>query len=66
MKEAKKKKVEIPEEFIGLSTPNMLNSKRYKEAEGLVTNATDKPHLYTTAGFHLKLNNAITLSFYAL
>jgi len=48
--------------FIGLSTPNMLNSKRYKEAEGLATTATDKPHLYTTAGFHLKLNNAITLS----
>ena len=48
--------------FIGLSTPNMLNSKRYKEAEGLATTATDKPHLYTTAGFHLKLNNVITLS----
>jgi type IX secretion system PorP/SprF family membrane protein len=48
--------------FIGLSTPNVLNSKRYKEAEGLATSATDKPHLYTTAGFHLKLNNAITLS----
>jgi len=48
--------------FIGLSTPNMLNSKRYKEAEGLSTTATDKPHLYTTAGFHLKLNNTITLS----
>ena len=48
--------------FIGLSTPNMLNSKRYKEAEGLATTATDKPHLYTTAGFHLKLNNTITLS----
>ena len=48
--------------FIGLSTPNMLNSKRYKEAEGISTTATDKPHLYTTAGFHLKLNNATTLS----
>ena len=48
--------------FIGLSTPNMLNSKRYKEAEGLATTATDKPHLYTTAGYHLKLNNTITLS----
>ena len=48
--------------FIGLSTPNMLNSKRYKEAEGLSTTATDKPHLYTTAGFHLKLNNTIRLS----
>ena len=48
--------------FIGLSTPNMLNSKRYKEEEGLATTATDKPHLYTTAGYHLKLNNTITLS----
>ena len=48
--------------FIGLSTPNMLNSKRYKEAEGISTTATDKPHLYSTAGFHLKLNNTITLS----
>jgi type IX secretion system PorP/SprF family membrane protein len=48
--------------FIGLSTPNVLNSKRYKEAEGLATTATDKPHLYTTAGYHLKLNNTITLS----
>ena len=48
--------------FIGLSTPNMLNSKRYKEAEGISTTATDKPHLYSTAGFHLKLNNTITVS----
>ncbi|MEJ6545141.1 MAG: PorP/SprF family type IX secretion system membrane protein [Flavobacteriaceae bacterium] len=48
--------------FIGLSTPNVLNSKRYKEAEGLATTATDKPHLYTTAGYHLKLNNTSTLS----
>ena len=48
--------------FIGLSSPNMLNSKRYKEAEGISTTATDKPHLYSTAGFHLKLNNTITLS----
>jgi type IX secretion system PorP/SprF family membrane protein len=48
--------------FIGLSTPNVLNSKRYKEEEGLATTATDKPHLYTTAGYHLKLNNTITLS----
>ena len=48
--------------FIGLSTPNMLNSKRYKEAEEVSTTATDKPHLYTTAGYHLKLNNTITLS----
>jgi type IX secretion system PorP/SprF family membrane protein len=48
--------------FIGLSTPNVLNSKRYKEEEGLSTTATDKPHLYTTAGYHLKLNNTITLS----
>ena len=48
--------------FLGLSTPNMLNSKRYKEAEGLATTATDKPHLYITAGYHLKLNNTITLS----
>ena len=48
--------------FIGLSTPNVLNSKRYKEAEELATAASDKPHLYTTAGYHLKLNNTITLS----
>jgi type IX secretion system PorP/SprF family membrane protein len=48
--------------FIGLSTPNMLNSKRYKKEEGLATSPTDKPHLYTTAGYHLKLNNTITLS----
>ena len=40
----------------------MLNSKRFKEEEGLVATAADKPHLYTSAGFQLKLNNTITLN----
>jgi len=48
--------------FVGLSVPNMLNSKRFKEEEGLVATAADKPHLYTSAGFQLKLNNTITLN----
>ena len=33
---------------------------------GLSTTATDKPHLYTTSGFYLKLNKTITLSPYML
>ena len=48
--------------FIGVSVPNILNSYKYKEQEGLAAIAIDKPHLYITAGFDLKLNNSITLS----
>lgn len=48
--------------FFGVSIPNILNSKRYKEQDGLAITATDKPHLYTTAGFHIKLSNALKLS----
>ena len=48
--------------FLGISTPNILNSKRFKEVEGIQTTATDKPHLYTTAGIHLKLNSTFKLS----
>ena len=52
--------------FFGLSVPNFLNTKRFKEINGIQATATDKPHLYTTSGFYLKLNKTITLSPYML
>ena len=47
--------------FFGLSVPNFLNSKRFKEVNGIQSTATDKPHLYASGGFAWKLNNTISL-----
>ncbi len=38
--------------YLGLSTPGLLNTKRFKDEEGVVTNATDKPHVYFTVGYN--------------
>ncbi|MCG5644530.1 PorP/SprF family type IX secretion system membrane protein [Flavobacteriaceae bacterium LSUCC0859] len=47
--------------FFGLSVPNFLNTKRFKEINGIQATATDKPHLYASGGFTWKLNNTISL-----
>ena len=47
--------------FFGLSVPNFLNTKRFKEVNGIQATATDKPHLYASGGFAWKLNNTISL-----
>lgn len=41
--------------FIGVSVPNFLNTKRFKESNGVAATATDKPHFYASAGFSLPI-----------
>lgn len=38
-----------------------MNSKRFKESNGIATTATDKPHFYGTAGLSIPLGNSILL-----
>jgi type IX secretion system PorP/SprF family membrane protein len=45
--------------FLGLSVPSVLNTKRFKEINGIEATATDKPHFYASGGFTWKLNNTI-------
>ncbi len=45
--------------FVGISVPNVLNSKRYKEVNGLALTATDRPHFYLSSGLIIKLNDQI-------
>lgn len=47
--------------FFSVGVPNILNSKRYKESEGLITTATDRPNLYLSAGSTLALTSSIAL-----
>ena len=47
--------------FFGLSVPNFLNTKRFKEVNGIQATATDKPHLYASGGFSWKVNNTISI-----
>ena len=46
--------------FFGISIPNILNSKRYKEVEGVQTTATDRPHVYLSGGLNFKLYNELS------
>lgn len=48
--------------FFGLSVPNFLNTKRFKEINGIQTSATDKPHLYASGGFKWELNDNISIA----
>ena len=41
--------------FFGISIPNILNTKRYKEIEGVQTTATDRPHVYISGGLNIGL-----------
>jgi len=45
--------------FVGFSVPNVLNSKRYKDVNGLALTATDRPHFYLSGGLKIKLNDQI-------
>jgi type IX secretion system PorP/SprF family membrane protein len=47
--------------FLSAGVPNLLNSKRYKESEGLVTTATDRPNLYLSTGVTLGLTKSLAL-----
>lgn len=47
--------------FFSISVPNFLNSKRFKESNGIATTATDKPHFYGSAGFNIALNSSVML-----
>ena len=48
--------------FFGLSSPNLLSTKRYKEVEGMTATAMDKFNLYASTGFNVNLNSSIRLS----
>lgn len=48
--------------ILGISTPNLLDSKRFKEQEGLITSATDKIHFYAIAGYNFDLNSNLCIS----
>lgn len=48
--------------FLSLSAPRILNSERYKNTDGLVTSASDKVHLYTSAGLRFSINDQWTFS----
>jgi type IX secretion system PorP/SprF family membrane protein len=45
--------------FFGISAPNVLNTKRYKEVNGIAVTATDRPHFYMTGGLNLAINDQI-------
>lgn len=45
--------------FVGISVPNVLNSKRYKDVNGLALTATDRPHFYMSGGLSVELNDQI-------
>lgn len=47
--------------FFGLSVPNFLNTKKFKEINGVQATATDKPHLYASGGYKWKLNNIMSI-----
>jgi type IX secretion system PorP/SprF family membrane protein len=47
--------------FLGLSVPNILNSKRFKDQQGVQSTATDKPHLYMSGGTSFGLTSGLSL-----
>lgn len=47
--------------FIGISAPNVLNTKRYKEINGIAVTATDRPNFYMSGGLTFQLNDQIGL-----
>ena len=42
--------------FLSLSVPQLLATKRYKEAQGSVTTARDRPHFYAISGVEVPIN----------
>ena len=47
--------------FLGFSVPNILNSKRFKDQQGVQSTATDKPHLYMSGGTSFGLSSGLSL-----
>lgn len=47
--------------YVTISAPVMLSSKRYEKTANVVTKASRKIHLYSGAGYELKLNDALLL-----
>jgi type IX secretion system PorP/SprF family membrane protein len=47
--------------FFGISVPNVLNSKRFKEEQGVQTTATDNPNIYFTGGTSIGLSAGLSL-----
>jgi len=45
--------------FFGISAPSVLNTKRYKEVNGIAVTATDRPNFYMTTGARLDLGTQI-------
>ena len=48
--------------FLGLSSPNILHAKRFKEDAGVVATAMYNSSVYGTVGFYVKLNTFLRLS----
>lgn len=42
--------------FVSLSTPGLLNTKRFEEVNGEVLEATDKLHVYLAGGYNIELS----------
>lgn len=47
--------------YFGASIPNFLNVKRYKDTEGFVVTATDKPQLFLSAGTRIPLLGGLSI-----
>ena len=47
---------------LAAGVPNILNSKRYKESEGLLTTATDRPSLYLSSSFTVAFSETLSLT----
>ena len=47
--------------FLGISLNNLLNSNRYQEENGIVSQAIDKGQLFVSSGIDIKINNSLTL-----
>ena len=48
--------------YIAISANNLLNSNRYKEENGIVSQAIDNGQIYTSFGFDLKITESVSFS----
>jgi type IX secretion system PorP/SprF family membrane protein len=47
--------------YISLSAPKILETKRAREEEGIVTTAADRVHMYLSGGYDFRLNSTLEL-----
>jgi len=47
--------------YISLSSPKMLSTQRAKNQDGVATVASDRPHIYLSGGYDIKLNGNFIL-----